>query len=84
MADRLAGQGTDFQPVPAETGSLVDSGEFQPEDAPAAAAPDPAVRLAEPRPGREDDTLHVSNDKLPPSAGFPANLTLHAPPDETS
>ena len=41
---------------------------------------DPAALVGNPRPGREDDTLHVPNSKLLPKTGFPVKIVLRPYP----
>ena len=76
LAGRLAGQDPVSQPVPADKGSLSGSREFQSQEAPVAAVPDPAALVTNPRPGREDDMLHVPVIAMLPAVGGSVKITL--------
>ena len=60
------------------TGSLIDAGGFAAtrEGSVVSVISDPAALVVNPRPGREDDTLHVPNVALLPGLGFPVRITL--------
>jgi hypothetical protein len=61
-------------------GSMVDSAGFAAsrEGSIISLINDPAALVTNPRPGREDDTLHVPNGKLLPAAGTAVRITIRA------
>ncbi|MCW1925046.1 YdjY domain-containing protein [Luteolibacter arcticus] len=66
------------------TGSTIDAGGFAAtrEGSVVSLINDPAALVTNPRPGRDDDTLHVPNGKLLPAAGFPIKISLRPAPEK--
>jgi hypothetical protein len=65
-------------------GSMIDAGGFAAtrEGSVVSLIGDPAALVTNPRPGHEDDTLHVPNSKLLPASGFPIKISIRPAPEK--